>query len=243
MVTDLAGAAPSRAYPPPSIGVAAPKGGVLGLLPELARDALGLLTRVTRDYGDLVQIRLGLTQMIVVGHPELVEEVLVTRNHDYRKGESTRRLGSLLGRGLLLSEGEFWLRQRRLMQPAFHKQRLAQMAETMIDSAEHLVDGWHGGEQRLINQEMVELTLRIVGRTLFGTEVGEDLARIRRATVVLGEHFRSRLYSLAIDAIRRRFTTWTSWCIASSVNVGLRQNPVRTCSACCFPRATKPAVA
>jgi cytochrome P450 len=63
----------------------------------LSRDALGLLTRVTREYGDLVYIRLGLTPVVVVGHPELVEEVLVTRNHDYRKGQQTRRLGSLLG--------------------------------------------------------------------------------------------------------------------------------------------------
>src|ERR1051326_6702091 len=196
MLTGVSGAPIDRTYPPPSIGAVAPKGGVLGLLPELGRDALGLLTRVTRDYGDLVQIRLGLTQMVVVGHPDLVEEVLVTRNHDYRKGESTRRLRSLLGRGLLLSEGDFWLRQRRLMQPAFHRQRLTQMAETMIDSAEQHVADWRDGDQRVINQEMMELTLRIVGKTLFGTEVGEDLARIRHATVVVGEHFRSRLYSL-----------------------------------------------
>ena len=196
MLTGVSGAPIDRTYPPPSIGAVAPKGGVLGLLPELGRDALGLLTRVTRDYGDLVQIRLGLTQMVVVGHPDLVEEVLVTRNHDYRKGESTRRLGSLLGRGLLLSEGDFWLRQRRLMQPAFHRQRLAQMAETMIDSADQLAATWRDGDERLVNQEMTELTLRIVGRTLFGTDVGEDLERIRHATVVLGDHFRSRLYSL-----------------------------------------------
>jgi cytochrome P450 len=169
---------------------------VLGLLPELSRDALGLLTRVTRDYGDLVRIRLGLTPVVVVGHPDLVEEVLVTRNHDYRKGEQTRRLGSLLGKGLLLSEGDFWLRQRRLMQPAFHRQRLARMAETMIDCAVSTTESWHAGEVRAINVEMMELTLRIVGRTLFGTDVGEDLARIRQSSLVLNEHFRSRLYSL-----------------------------------------------
>ena len=169
---------------------------MLGLLPDLARDALGLLTRVTRDYGDLVRIRLGLTPAIVVGHPDLAGEVLVTRNHDYRKGDAARRLGSLLGKGLLLSEGDVWLRQRRLMQPAFHRQRLAQMADAMIDSAVDLANGWQDNEVRAINLEMQELTLRIVGRTLFGTDVGEDLDRIRHATVVLGEHFRSRLYTL-----------------------------------------------
>jgi cytochrome P450 len=180
----------------PSIGTEAPQGGVLGLLPELSSDALGLLTRVTRDYGDLVHIRLGLTPVLVVGHPDLVEEVLVTRNHDYRKGEQTRRLGSLLGKGLLLSEGDFWLRQRRLMQPAFHRQRLARMAATMIDCAVATAESWCDGEVRAINIEMQELTLRIVGRTLFGTDVGEDLACIRHSSLVVNEHFRSRLYSL-----------------------------------------------
>src|SRR5579864_7514194 len=149
----------------PSIGTSAPKGGVLGLLPDLSRDALGLLTHVTRDYGDLVRIRLGLTPVVVVGHPLLVEEVLVTRNHDYRKSESTRRLGSLLGNGLLLSEGDFWLRQRRLMQPAFHRQRLAEMAESMTDSTLGMIESWRDGDVRAINLEMMELTLRIVGRT------------------------------------------------------------------------------
>jgi cytochrome P450 len=196
MATAVGGRATSQIYPPPKIGDAAPQGGLLGLLPDLACDALGLLTRVTRDYGDLVRIRLGLTPIVVIGHPDLVEEVLVTRNHDYRKGDATRRLGSLLGKGLLLSEGDFWLRQRRLMQPAFHRQRLAQMADAMIDSAVDMANSWRDNEVRAINLEMQELTLRIVGRTLFGTDVGEDLARIRSATVVLGEHFRSRLYTL-----------------------------------------------
>ena len=84
--------------PAPSIGSTSPKGGILGLLPELSHDALGLLTRCTREYGDLVRIRLGLTPAIIIGHPDLVEEVLVTRNHHYRKGEATRRLASLLGK-------------------------------------------------------------------------------------------------------------------------------------------------
>jgi cytochrome P450 len=176
----------------------APAGGVLGLLPELNRDALGLLTQCTREYGDLVHIRLGLTPTLVVGHPDLVEEVLVTRNHDFRKSLSTRRLDTLLGKGLLLSEGDFWLRQRRLMQPAFHRERIAKMGEAMVRSATEITNSWHNGEVRAINEEMIEITLRIVARTLFGTEVGEDLARIRRSSPAMNEHFRSRLYSLLI---------------------------------------------
>ncbi len=183
---------------PPRIATASPDGGLLGLLPELNRDALGLFTACIRDYGDFVRVRLGLTPAIIVGHPELAEEVLVTRNHDYRKGQSTRRLGSLLGHGLLLSEGEFWLRQRRLMQPAFHRQRLAKMSAAMTEAARHMANAWREGEVRAINVEMMEVTLQIVGATLFGTRLGKDLDIIRRTGLVLNDHFRSRLYSLLI---------------------------------------------
>src|SRR5919202_1512728 len=184
--------------PPPAIGRAAPSYGLLGLLPELSRDALGLLTRCTRDYGDFVRVRLGLTRAILIGHPDLVEEVLVTRNHDFRKNLGTRRLGSLLGQGLLLSEGDFWLRQRRLMQPAFHRQRIAAMADAMTGAAVGMLQGWQAGQVRDIGQEMTELTLRIVARTLFGTDVGADLARIRNSSQAMTDHFRSRLYTLLI---------------------------------------------
>lgn len=183
---------------PVSIGREAPRGGVFGLLPELSRDALGLLTRCARDYGDMVRVRLGLTRAVLVNHPDLVEEVLVTRNHDFRKHVGARRLGSLLGNGLLLTEGDFWLRQRRLMQPAFHRQRIAAMGETMVGMTLAALDGWKADETRDVSQEMIELTMQVVGRTLFGTEVGEDLSRIRATNRVFVEHFRSRLFTMMI---------------------------------------------
>src|SRR5690349_5290181 len=123
-MTSLAAA---RETVPVNLDPRPPHGGVLGLLPELERDALGLFTGLAREHGDLVRLRLGLTRTVLVSHPQLVEEVLVTRNADFRKNIGVRRLGSVLGNGLLLSEGEFWLRQRRLMQPAFHHRRLAHM--------------------------------------------------------------------------------------------------------------------
>jgi cytochrome P450 len=184
--------------PPPVIRAGGPRGGVLGLLPEIDRDPLGVLTRCTREYGDFVPLRLGLTPAILVGHPALAEEVLVTRNHDFRKHVGARRLGTLLGNGLLLSEGTFWLRQRRLMQPAFHRQRLAAMADTMVATTAALLDTWQVGDTRDIHGEMIELTLRIVARALFDTDVGEDLALIRRSNRVVTEHFRSRLFTLLI---------------------------------------------
>ena len=189
---------PVGTAPPVRIGRDAPPHGLLGLLPELSHDALGLLTRCARDYGDFVRVRLGLTRAVLIGHPDLVEEVLVTRNHDFRKNLGARRLGSLLGNGLVLSEGEFWLRQRRLMQPAFHRQRIGAMAEAMVGCALAAAAAWRTGEVRDVAQEMTELTMQIVGRTLFGTDVGEDLRRIRNSSQAITEHFRSRLFTMLI---------------------------------------------
>ena len=187
---------PTTQHPPVRISTAHPGGGVLGLLPELRNDALGLLARCSRDFGDFVRIRLGLTRAVVISHPELVEEVLVTRNHDFRKNLGARRLRSALGDGLLVSEGDFWLRQRRLMQPAFHRQRLDAMAETMVSTASRALDDWHAGQQLDIYHEMTEITLRISARALFGTDITRDVPLIRRSSRIMTEHIRSRLFSL-----------------------------------------------
>src|ERR671933_1499585 len=143
---------PLSTAPPVRIAHDAPPHGLLGLLPELSRDALGLLTRCARDHGDFVRVRLGLSRAILIGHPDLVEEVLVTRNHDFRKNLGTRRLASLLGQGLLLSEGEFWLRQRRLMQPAFYRQRIAAMAGAKTGAAPGMLDDWRVGQNPDVHQ-------------------------------------------------------------------------------------------
>jgi cytochrome P450 len=196
MVTVATPAAPRAA--PVNLRAESPRGGLLGLLPEVGRDVLGVFTWLRDDYGDLVRLRLGFTPTVLVSHPQLVEEVLVTHNADYRKNIGARRLGSLLGNGLLLSEGDFWLRQRRLMQPAFHRQRLASMVASMVDITASVLDTWRDGEVRDVSREMTEITLRIAARTLFGTDVADDVATMRAASLTLAEHFRSRLFSMMI---------------------------------------------
>jgi len=180
------------------IGTRQPRGGPLGLLPELRRDPLGLLERCSRDYGDFVRMRLGLSNFVLINHPELVEQVLITHNHDFRKNVGTRRLRSALGNGLLVSEGEFWLRQRRLMQPAFHRQRIEAMAESMVSIASNVVDTWRIGETRDLYEAVTEITLQIAARTLFGADITRDLACIHRSASIMTEHIRSRLFSLML---------------------------------------------
>jgi cytochrome P450 len=182
--------------PPVWIGGDHPRGGVLGLLPELGHDVLGLLTRCARDHGDFVRLRLGPLRSVLISHPELVEEVLVTRHHDFRKNLGLRRLRAVLGNGLLVNEGESWLQQRRLLQPAFHRQRIDAMAGTMVATAATTLDSWRAGQTRDLYRDMSDLALQIVARTLFGTDVSQDLARIRRASRIMTAHLRSRLFSL-----------------------------------------------
>ena len=93
---------------------------------------MGFIFDCARRYGDFVQLQFGRRTVILLGNPRDVETVLVTRQRDFAKGYFYRVLRPLLGNGLLTSEGDFWLRQRRLAQPAFHRERINAYAETMV---------------------------------------------------------------------------------------------------------------
>jgi cytochrome P450 len=158
-------------------------------------DPLGLLVACARQ-GDAVSFRFGLTRVMLVSQPALIEEVLVAHAQDFRKSDGTRRLRSLIGDGLLTTDGATWRRQRRLAQPAFHRARIEAYARTMVEQAVGMLDTWRDGDVRDVHQEMMELTLRIACATLFGADVSADLPAVRAANLVLGEHFQSRLSSL-----------------------------------------------
>ena len=167
-----------------------------GEMGAFRRDPLGMLERCAKEHGDLARIRFGLNRAVILSHPALVEEVLVTRNQSFRKNPATRRLGTLIGRGLLSSDGEAWRRQRRLTQPAFHRSRVNAMGEAIVDYAQRQLATWQQGETHDVHREMMELTLQIACKTLFGAEVAADMQVVREATRVVGEHFLSRLRSL-----------------------------------------------
>jgi cytochrome P450 len=158
-------------------------------------DPLGLLVACARQ-GDAVSFRFGLSRVMLVSDPGLIEEVLITHAQDFRKSEGTRRLRSLLGHGVLTSDGETWRRQRRLAQPAFHRARMTRYAEVMVEHAQRLLETWTDGETRDVHREMMELTLQIACATLFGADISADLPAVRAANRVLSAHFQSRLSSL-----------------------------------------------
>ena len=164
-----------------------PKGPPLvGHLFAFRRDPLAFLSRIARDYpGDVVRFRPGPRDVYLVKHPDLIKDVLVTRQHDFSKSRGLEWAKLFLGEGLLTSEGEFHTRQRRLAQPAFHRQRIGAYADDMVRRTSRAREGWSAGQVLDVDGEMMRLTLAVVSSSLFGTdvaasadEVREDLASI-----------------------------------------------------------------
>jgi cytochrome P450 len=163
-----------------------PKGlPVLGQLLAFRQDPLEFLTRIAREYaGDVVRFRPGPRDVYLLKDPELIKDVLVTRQHDFRKSRGLEWAKLFLGEGLLTSEGDFHTRQRRLAQPAFHRQRIGAYADDMVHRTVAARDRWSAGQVLDVDGEMMRLTLAVVCSTLFGTdvasadEVREDLATI-----------------------------------------------------------------
>ncbi len=147
---------------------------------ELLRNSspLHLLLRWRHDYGDVMGWRLGPRKGVMVNDPEVIKHVLGTNHQNYTKAQSYNRLKPLLGEGLLTSEGDFWKRQRRLSQPAFHRKQIEKLAGLMVEEAEKLFESWDQractGESFDINEDMMRVTLSIVCRALFGTGLTED---------------------------------------------------------------------
>src|SRR5262249_30426830 len=144
---------------------------LLGHLPEFRRDMLGFLTRIAREFGDCVAFRLGWKRAYLVSRPDLIESVLVTDSRNYIKHYVLRLLRPTFGNGLLLSENDFWLRQRRLVQPAFHRDRVVAYGAIMVSYAERMLESWQDVETRDMHLDMMRLTLEIVAKALFDADV------------------------------------------------------------------------
>jgi cytochrome P450 len=156
----------------------------------LRRDVLGTLEGLARDYGDVARLKIGPQHLVLVSHPDLIRAVLITEARRFAKGRGLDRTKRLLGLGLLTSEGDFHLRQRRLAQPAFHKDRIATYADHMVARAEQVGNGWRDGATIDLSREMMGLTLSIAGTTLFGADLQAETEEIGAALTEAFELFR-----------------------------------------------------
>jgi cytochrome P450 len=158
---------------------------ILGHTPAMLRRRVGF-TSSLRWHGDIVKIYLGPLPTYFLTSPELVNRVLVAEAANYSKGAIFDRFRPFMGNGLVMSQGAFHLRQRRLVQPAFHHSRLASYAETMVRVTTELTDTWRAGEVRQVDDDMQRLAITVVGETLFSTELGKRaIAEARRAIPVV----------------------------------------------------------
>src|SRR4029078_2563240 len=171
-----------------------PKGSlIMGVMRDFNRDTLGFVTRL-RDYGDVVHSRFLYIHAYFLYNPRDIESLLTTNEKSYHKERSPASpfFYRLVGNGLVTSEGDFWRRQRRLAQPAFHRQRISSYGDVMVQYAERAIAGWKSGEHRDIARDMNPLTLEIVVKTLFNSDVSNDADHVGAILTSLVKPFASQ---------------------------------------------------
>ena len=174
----------TRTFPP------GPKTSFLNTLTyRPGRDPLEFFSAITREYGNVAYLRLASEQLFVVSDPAAIKDVLVTHNQNFHKSRGLEKIKILLGEGLLTSEDDFHLRQRRLIQPAFHRDRIAAYASTMVSYGDRVRSGWTDGATYDISREMSRLTLLVVGKTLFDTDVESQARDVGEAMTGLMDSF------------------------------------------------------
>ena len=174
----------------------------LGLrtLRAVKRDPLGVLQDLHRAYGEIVYSPLLIASTYFLTHPDHVGYVLQENHRNYRRSRNSDKLKRDLGNGLLTNDGASWLKQRRLMQPAFHRNRISRFGEAMTQETQKMVEQWQANvpiDRPLdISSEMMRLTLSIVSRTMFGATVVEEAEQLKPAITLVQEEANRRFYVL-----------------------------------------------
>jgi cytochrome P450 len=175
---------------------------ILGMLPAVRRDPAGVFMRAAQRFGEVVYFKIGPRRGYLITNPADVRHVLQDNARNYHKSPLYEKLKSTLGNGLLTSEGEFWLRQRRIAQPAFHRQRIAALARVMAESAQETAHQWEriasDGQPVDVAEEMMRLTRTVVLRALLGADLGPFTDTIDEAWAVINERIGQSFWSLGV---------------------------------------------
>ena len=154
------------------------------------REPLAFLQEMARDYGDIAHVHVGPYHTYLINHPNLIREVLVSKGKSFVKWEAQKRVFRKIdGDGLINSEGDFWLRQRRLIQKAFQHRRLGRYAEMTVELTRRRLDRWTAGRAINLDREMSELAVEIAGETLFGVDLRDQAAWLGELAEILRETF------------------------------------------------------
>jgi cytochrome P450 len=158
---------------------------LLGVMPEMVSDMLGLFTKTARDYGGITKFKLLNSTYLLVTNPDYVKYILQDNYKNYIRGRSVETGRVLLGNGLPLIDGDFWLRERRLLQPAFHRERLGHLASTATDVIDSSLQAW---EQKAwdkeaidMDDEMMQLTLTVIIKSMFSADIDDKIQSLSHA--------------------------------------------------------------
>jgi cytochrome P450 len=185
----------ARTLPPGPRGIP-----ILGMLPAIRRDPVGVFMQAARRFGEVAYFKIGPRRGYLITNPDDVRHVLQDNARNYHKSPLYGKLRLFLGNGLLTSEDEFWLRQRRIAQPAFHRQRMAALASVMAEAARDAAATWQplasAGRPVDIGEEMMRLTRTVVVRALLGADLGPYTSRIDKAWTIINQHVGESFWSL-----------------------------------------------
>ncbi len=166
-----------------------------GNISEFRREKLAFFTRCAREFGDVSSFRLGTRRLVLAAHPDDIERILVTENRKFIKHYVIQLLRPALGNGLLLSDGDFWRRQRRLAQPSFTHAAVQSYAGVVIDYARRLADSWQHGQTIDVHEAMSQLALQVASKALLGVEAADLFQEVKASMEVLLADFSLRFES------------------------------------------------
>jgi cytochrome P450 len=173
------------------------------VLPHLRSDPLRTFLDAANRYGDLVHLKAGPYHGYLVCDPALIRHVLQDNARNYHKSPLYDRIRDHIGNGLLTSEDAFWLRQRRLAQPAFHRQRLVEMADAMVDCTDRVLERWEviasRGEAIDLVSEMMALTQAIIVRTMFSMDLGAAADVVNRTWPIINRRIGETFWSTKLE--------------------------------------------
>lgn len=176
-----------------------PKAGILGLefVNQMKTDALKTAMQLKSEFGDFVYIRFAPYHWFMLNHPDQVKEILLTRAKSFGKTDMFKRvIRSVDGNGLVVSEGDFWLRQRRTINPAFNHTSVASYAKTIQEETERYIERWEPGMKLDLADEMTKLTLTVAARSFFSVDVSENAKEFGDAVTVLTKAMLSEFYEI-----------------------------------------------